>query len=129
MTPEHHDPPARNVAGESMASSDVDTDPSWFGAGVGGVAGASFFSDTGHEIATAILPSFITATLHASAGALGIVEGVSDSLMGPAKLGAGPLANQAHRRSRLASGGYLGTAIYLRTCVLAGVDAGLCCIR
>jgi len=111
MTREQHDPAGRDVADESTASAGVDTNEPWFGAGVVGVAGASFFSDTGHEITTAILPSFITATLHASAGALGLVEGLSDGLMGLAKLGAGPLANQTHRRSRLASGGYLGTAV------------------
>lgn len=83
----------------------------WLTPAVGGVSAASFFSDTGHEMTTAILPSFFTATLHASAGALGLVEGISDSFMGLAKLGTGPMANQPHRRSRLASGGYLGTAI------------------
>ena len=111
MTLDQDDPPDRKADDRSTASADAETDPPWFGAGVAGVAGASFFSDTGHEITTAILPSFITATLHASAGALGLVEGLSDGLMGLAKLGAGPLANQPHRRSRLASGGYLGTAI------------------
>jgi len=111
MTREERDPPDRKVADEPLAGADVGADQPWFGAGVVGVAGASFFSDTGHEITTAILPSFITATLHASAGALGLVEGLSDGLMGLAKLGAGPLANQPHRRSRLASGGYLGTAV------------------
>ena len=111
MTLDQHKPPDRKADDRSTASADAETDPPWFGAGVAGVAGASFFSDTGHEITTAILPSFITATLHASAGALGLVEGISDGLMGLAKLGAGPLANQPHRRSRLASGGYLGTAI------------------
>ena len=111
MTRDEHDSPGRDVADGSAITENGDDDPPWFGAGVIGVAGASFFSDTGHEITTAILPSFITATLHASAGALGLVEGLSDGLMGLAKLGAGPLANQPHRRSRLASGGYLGTAV------------------
>lgn len=111
MTRDEHDSPGRDVADGSATTASSDDDPPWFGAGVVGVAGASFFSDTGHEITTAILPSFITATLHASAGALGLVEGLSDGLMGLAKLGAGPLANQPHRRSRLASGGYLGTAV------------------
>jgi MFS family permease len=111
MTRDEHDPPGRNAADESATVANGDSDPPWFGAGVVGVASASFFSDTGHEITTALLPSFITATLHASAGALGLVEGLSDGLMGLAKLGAGPLANQPHRRSRLASGGYLGTAV------------------
>lgn len=111
MTRDEHDPLERNTAAGSATDANGGGDPPWFGAGVVGVATASFFSDTGHEITTAILPSFITATLHASAGALGLVEGLSDGLMGLAKLGAGPLANQPHRRSRLASGGYLGTAV------------------
>jgi MFS family permease len=83
----------------------------WFSPGVGGVGLASFFSDSGHEIATAILPSFVTSTLHASAGALGLIEGISDALMGVTKLVAGPLADDPETRRRLASGGYLGTAV------------------
>ncbi|MFF9479273.1 MFS transporter [Streptomyces sp. NPDC014733] len=83
----------------------------WYSAGVGGVGAASFFSDSGHEIATAVLPGFLTATLHASPGVLGVVEGVSDALTGVAKLAGGPLANSPARRARIATGGYLGTAL------------------
>lgn len=83
----------------------------WLSAGVGGVGLASFFSDSGHEIATAVLPSFITSVLHASAAALGLIEGISDALTGVAKLIAGPLADDTEARRRLASGGYLGTAM------------------
>jgi len=83
----------------------------WLTPGVVGIGAASFFSDSGHEIATAVLPSFLTATLHASAGALGIIEGVSDALIGVMKLAGGPLANDSERRGRIASGGYLGTAL------------------
>jgi MFS family permease len=83
----------------------------WLSGPVAGVSAASFLSDTGHEMTTAILPSFFVAILHASASALGLVEGISDGLMGVAKLATGPLANQPSRRGRLASGGYLGTAI------------------
>jgi MFS family permease len=75
------------------------------------VGAASFFSDSGHEIATALLPSFLVSVLHSSAGALGIIEGSSDALMGVAKLVGGPLANDTNRRRRLASGGYIGTAL------------------
>ncbi|MHB8555225.1 MAG: MFS transporter, partial [Candidatus Dormibacteria bacterium] len=85
--------------------------PGWLGRGVLSVGLTSFFSDSGHEIATAILPSFLVSTLHASAAALGIIEGVSDALTGVAKLLSGPLANDARRRGPLASGGYLGTAV------------------
>lgn len=83
----------------------------WLTPGVGGIGAASFFSDAGHEITTAVLPSFLTATLHASAGALGLIEGISDALTGVMKLVGGPLANDPQRRGRLASGGYLGTAL------------------
>ena len=71
---------------------------------------ASFFSDSGHEITTSVLPSFLTVTLKASASVLGIIEGISDALTGVAKLIAGPLANDEQRRLEMASGGYLVTA-------------------
>lgn len=82
----------------------------WLTRGVGSVGLASFFSDSGHEITTSLLPSFVTVTLRSSAGALGVIEGISDALTGLAKLVAGPLANDEHRRLRMASGGYLVTA-------------------
>jgi MFS family permease len=52
----------------------------------------------------------VTSVLHGSAAALGVIEGVSDALMGVMKLVAGPWANDAPRRRRLATGGYIGTA-------------------
>ena len=75
------------------------------------MSASSLLSDAGHEITTAVLPSFFTSVLRASAGALGIVEGISDALMGVAKLVGGPLADTPEQRGRLASGGYLGTAL------------------
>jgi hypothetical protein len=73
---------------------------------------ASFFSDTGHEIATAVLPSFLTSVLRGSAGVLGVIEGLSDGLLGIAKLAAGPPANDPTRRARIARGGYLLTGVF-----------------
>ncbi len=90
---------------------EVRKNESWLSAGVVSVGAASFFSDSGHEIATALLPSFLISVLHSSAGALGVVEGLSDALMGVMKLVGGPLANDATRRRRLATGGYIGTAV------------------
>ncbi len=83
----------------------------WLTPGIGGVGVASFFSDTGHEVTTAVLPSFLTTTLGASAAALGIIEGVSDALTGVMKLVGAPIANDPAMRGKVASGGYLGTAI------------------
>lgn len=92
----------------------------WLTRGVASVAAASFFSDSGHEIATAILPSFITTVLHSTAAALGVIEGVSDALTGIAKLLAGPAANDPQRRGKMATGGYLGTAVATGAIGLAG---------
>jgi MFS family permease len=83
----------------------------WWTPGVLGVAGASFGSDAGHEMTTSLLPTFLTSVLHAGPGALGVIEGTSDALVGLSKLAGGPLATDPHRRSRIASGGYLVTAL------------------
>lgn len=86
-------------------------DGRWLTPGVGGVGAASFFSDAGHEVTTSVLPSFLTGTLGGSAASLGVIEGVSDALVGVMKLVGGPLANDPATRARIASGGYLGTAL------------------
>lgn len=85
--------------------------PLWVSPEVASVGAASFFSDAGHEIATAVLPGFLTGVLRGSAGTLGLIEGISDALLGIAKLGGGALANEPTRRVRIARGGYLATAV------------------
>ena len=99
----------------------------WLTRGIGSVGLASFFSDFGHEVATSVLPSFVTVVLRSSAGALGLIEGISDALTGVAKLIGGPLANDEARRLRMASGGYLVTAAATGAIGLAGSiwEAGL----
>lgn len=86
-------------------------DPRWLTPGVASVGAASLFSDAGHEMVTSVLPTFLTSTLNAGPAALGTIEGVSDALVGLSKLAGGPLANDPARRGRLASGGYLATAV------------------
>jgi MFS family permease len=89
----------------------VDEKQRWLTPGVGAIGATSFFSDAGHEVTTSVLPTFLTGTLGASAAALGVIDGFSDALIGVMKLVGGPLANDPDRRGRLASGGYLGTAL------------------
>jgi MFS family permease len=96
---------------DSQTEPNCSPDARWLTPGVVGIGAASFFSDAGHEVTTAVLPSFLTTTLGASAAALGVIEGVSDALTGVMKLIGGPLANDPAKRGRIASGGYLGTAI------------------
>lgn len=83
----------------------------WLTPGVLGVGTASLLSDSGHELATSLLPSLLTSTLHAGPAALGTIEGVSDALIGLSKLAGGPLSNDPARRARVATSGYLGTAV------------------
>ena len=103
-----------------MAAEPAVRPPRWLTRGVGSVGLASFFSDSGHEMATSVLPTFVTVTLRSTAGALGLIEGVSDGLTGMAKLVGGPLANDESRRLRMASGGYLVTAAATGSIGLAG---------
>jgi MFS family permease len=60
---------------------------------------------------TSVLPTFVTATLHAGPGALGVIEGIADALVGVAKLIGGPIAVDPARRRKLVTGGYVGTAL------------------
>lgn len=87
-----------------------DEDATWLTPGVASIGAASFFSDAGHEIATSVMPAFLTSVLGGSAAALGLIEGVSDALTGTMKVIGGPLANDPARRRRLATGGYIVTA-------------------
>jgi len=101
----------------------------WLTPGVGAVGAASFFSDAGHEMATSMLPTFLTSSLHAGPAALGAIEGVSDALIGLSKLAGGPLSNDPVRRARLASGGYLGTAVATAAIGVAGSVAQVAVLR
>lgn len=85
-------------------------DERWLTRGVGGIGTASLLADVGHEVPTALLPSLLTSTLGAPAAALGLIEGISDGLAGTARFVGGALADDPHRRRRVAVGGYTSTA-------------------
>jgi hypothetical protein len=54
----------------------------WLTPGVRGIGAASLLADLGHEIPTALLPSFLASTLGAPAAVLGLIEGIADGLAG-----------------------------------------------
>jgi nitrate/nitrite transporter NarK len=85
--------------------------PRWFSRGVAGIGTSSFLADLGHEVPTALLPSLLTATLHAPASTLGLIEGISDAAAGVARFAGGALADDPGRRRRVAVGGYTTTAV------------------
>ena len=86
-------------------------DERWLTPGVGAIGSASLLADLGHEIPTALLPSFLTSTLGAPAAALGAIEGVADGLAGAARFAGGALADDPHRRRDTAVAGYTATAV------------------
>lgn len=95
----------------TQPSTTPDEEGRWLTPGVVSVGGASMFSDTGHEMVTSLLPTFVTSTLHGGPATLGAIDGVADALTGLSKLAGGPLAVDPAKRGRLASSGYLGTAV------------------
>ena len=83
----------------------------WLTPPVRGIGAASLLSDLGHEVPTALLPSFLTSTLGAPAAALGLIEGVADGLAGVAKLARRRAGGRPARRRATAVGGYTATAV------------------
>jgi MFS family permease len=83
---------------------------SWVNRTVLGIGLASLFSDWSHEMATAVLPTFL-ATLGAGAAWLGLIEGVSDGLSSLAKMSSGYYTDRLQRRKPVAIVGYVVTAL------------------
>lgn len=86
-----------------------DTKTHWLNSTVLGIGLASLFSDWSHEIATAVLPTFL-ATMGAAEAWLGLIEGFSDGLSSFAKMGSGYYTDHLRRRKPIAMIGYLATA-------------------
>ena len=83
---------------------------SWFNRSTLGAGLASLFSDTSHELATAVLPAVLL-SLGAGPAVLGWIEGSADGLSAAAKLWGGVVADRVEKRKPLASAGYLVTAL------------------
>jgi MFS family permease len=84
--------------------------PAVFNRNVLGMGFVSLLSDIGHEMVTALLPGFLT-VLGLSAGTLGSIEGVADSMASFAKLAGGWLSDHLTRRKSLAVSGYAVTGV------------------
>jgi MFS family permease len=99
----------------SIASANPDEDQVlWLNRNVAGMTLTSFFSDTGHEMVTAVLPGFL-GTIGVAAGALGWIEGIADAASSFVKLGAGWYSDRIGHRKGIVTLGYLltGTALAL----------------
>lgn len=82
----------------------------WLNRNVIGMTLASFFSDAGHEAATAILPLFLI-SIGAPAAALGTIEGVADAISSFVTLASGWFSDRIGRRKLIAVSGYTLTGL------------------
>lgn len=72
---------------------------------------ASLCNDIASEMVFPLLPVFILTELHGSRSALGLIEGLADSLASLLKLAAGHWSDRAAGRKRFVVGGYALTAL------------------
>jgi MFS family permease len=82
----------------------------WLNRNVFVIGLTSFLSDTGHEMATAVLPAFL-AVLGVPAAALGVIEGIADATSSFVKLWAGWVSDRLGHRKAIAVGGYVLTGL------------------
>jgi MFS family permease len=82
----------------------------WLTRGVLGIILATFFSDVGHEMVTAVLPLYLV-TVGLGPAALGMMEGVADLAFSLSKLGGGVVGHHVSRKRPLVAAGYGLTAV------------------
>jgi len=83
----------------------------WINRNIVGMGLASLFSDWNHEMASAVLPIFLSSVLHAPAFALGAIEGVADGVSTVFEVWSGWYSDRIGKRKGLAAIGYFITAI------------------
>lgn len=87
---------------------EIQKNSNWLNRNTIGMSLTSFFSDACHEMATAILPGFLS-TIGAPPSALGLIEGTADAISSFVKLGAGWISDKFGHRKFLATLGYFLT--------------------
>jgi MFS family permease len=84
--------------------------PNWAKRGMIGIVLATFFSDVGHEMVTAVLPLYLT-SIGLGPAALGVMEGAADFAFSIAKLVGGAVGHHVKHKRPLAAAGYGVTAV------------------
>jgi MFS family permease len=89
-----------------------DTHGGWLNRTVIAIGLGSLFSDMSHEMATAVLPLFLSTLVGGNGPAiLGLIEGSADLLSSGAKLWAGSIGDRLKQRRFWCSAGYLVTTL------------------
>lgn len=82
----------------------------WVTRTVVGIVVATFFSDVGHEMVTAVLPLYL-ASVGLGPAALGVMEGAADLAFSLSKLAGGAVGHRVQRKRPWMAAGYLLTTI------------------
>ncbi len=102
--------------------------PRWLTPAVIAIVAATFFSDFGHEMATAVLPMYLAA-LSLGPFALGVIEGIADFVVSAAKLAGGYLGHHTQNKRHWATLGYVMTAVATSAIALAEGVAAIVTLR
>jgi len=97
----------------------IDQRRRWLNRNILGMGLASLFSDMNHEMASAVLPVFLSTVLGAPAFALGVIEGVADGVSTIFEFWSGWYSDRIGKRKGLAVVGYAVTAFSKATFALA----------
>lgn len=100
----------------------------WVTPTVVGIVLATFFSDVGHEMVTAVLP-FYLAGVGMGPAVLGIMEGAADLAFSLSKLAGGAVGHRAQRKRPWAAAGYLLTTIGTGAIALVQAVAAVVSLR
>jgi MFS family permease len=100
----------------------------WLNRTVAGIVLATFLSDVGHELATAVLPLYL-ASIGLGAAALGLIEGLADLLVSLSKLAGGWFGHHVSHKRPWTALGYLVTAMGVSAMGLVRSAGGLAACR
>jgi MFS family permease len=87
------------------------------------LSAVSFFTDVSSEMIYPLLPVFLSAVLHASASAIGVIEGAAESTAALLKLVSGVWSDRVRKRKPLVVAGY-ALASFVRPLVAIAQSAG-----
>lgn len=82
----------------------------WVTRSVVGILIATFFSDVGHEMVTAVLPLYLS-SIGMGAAALGAMEGAADLAFSLSKLAGGAVGHRVEKKRPWATAGYSATTV------------------
>ena len=88
--------------------------PKWLNKNIFAMGLTSFFSDTSHEMTTAVLPTFLINLVGNTLAPqlLGIISGLSDAASTLVAMLSGFLTDKIHKRKGLIISGYAATGIF-----------------